>query len=204
MGTGSLDTETEKPVLQESALDLGLSAHIMLSYYIEMRSKQKKRNHDAHLPQRKTGMTLVEILLAVALIAMLAVLMAPALQLSIRSRQNAQCANKLYAAVQAYETFFSERGGYPPDESPGAIPAIMGDYYYPYFGLDDWWTGATELGGQWDWDVGYHGFAASVSISNPTVSEKQLIEFDRLVDDGDLTTGRLRLVGQQLHYILEE
>jgi hypothetical protein len=79
----------------------------------------------------------------------------------------------------------------------------MESYYFPYFKIN-WWGAATELGGRWDWDVGYHGFAQSVSIWNPIASPEQLVEFDRLIDDGNLATGLFRKVGAQYHYIIRE
>lgn len=155
-------------------------------------------------PVRAKGMTLVEILLAVTLIGLLTALLIPAVNLAVRSRENARAASRLRRAVAAFEMCRSEQGGYPPDQIvPGqtAVPVMT-----PYFNdLNiDWWGDATPLGGRWDWDIGYHGFAASLSLWQPDVSQKQLTEFDRLIDDGDLSTGRFRKVSTQYHYILEE
>ena len=105
--------------------------------------------------------------------------------------------------MEAFELYAAETGGYPPDKGPGVIPPEMVDYYFPYFNID-WWTGTTELGGNWDWDNGYDGFNFSVSISSPTRSQSQMQDFDRLIDDGDLTTGNFRQVGTQYHYIIED
>jgi type II secretory pathway pseudopilin PulG len=149
-------------------------------------------------------MTLVEVMLVVAIIALLAAVMVPAVQRALRGRANGQTAYQLRCAVEAFEMYAGESGSYPPDSYPGVIPPEMADYYFPYFKITEWWPLATELGGAFDWDVGYHGFAASVSISSPTASQQQLQEYDQLIDDGDLDTGRLRLVGNQLHFILEE
>jgi prepilin-type N-terminal cleavage/methylation domain-containing protein len=158
-------------------------------------------NYTAH----RCGLTLVEILLAVAIIGILAAMLTPAIGLAIRSRQNAECARKLRLAVQAFDLYASETGSYPPDQDvPGETSvAAMESYYFPYLKID-WWGEATELGGRWDWDVGYHGFNFSVSIWGPTASTAQLTEFDRLIDDGNLNTGNFRKVGLQYHYIIED
>lgn len=153
----------------------------------------------------KSGMTLTEMLLAVTILGMLALLLIPAISLAVRSRENAECARKIQTAVQAFNLYGADTGEYPPDQNvPGetSVPA-MEDYYFPYFKID-WWGDETELGGRWDWDVEYHGFRRSVSICNPTVSSEQLTEFDRLIDDGNLNTGRFRKSGTQYHYILEQ
>ncbi len=150
----------------------------------------------------RQGMTLVEVLLAAAIIALLAAFIIPAFNVAVRSRENARCASKLLAAVQAFESYASETGSYPADKTPGVIPPEMAGYYFPYYKID-WWDDSTELGGQWDWDNDYH-FALSVSIAAPAKSSTQMIEFDRLIDDGNLSTGNFRQVGTQYHYIIQQ
>lgn len=151
----------------------------------------------------KYGFTLIEALLVVAILGLLVAFIIPAVNLAARSRENAQAAHKLQTAVEAFELYAAETGGYPADRTPGVIPPEMADYYFPYFKID-WWGDDTELGGSWDWDNGYDGFNFSVSICNPTRSQSQMQEFDRLIDDGDLTTGNFRQVGTQYHYIIED
>jgi type II secretory pathway pseudopilin PulG len=135
------------------------------------------------------------------IIAMLASFLFLAVTHAIRSRENAQAASKLRTAVMAFTLYRSELGRYPADKTPGQIPPEMTDYFYE-FNIDDWWGSPTELGGGWDWDNGYH-FKYSVSISAPTKSSDQMTDFDKLVDDGNLSTGKFRQVGTQYHYIIE-
>lgn len=153
-------------------------------------------------PGYRQGMTLVEVLIAVAIIGLLAILIVPAVNLAIRGRQNAECARKLHAAIEAFELYAAETGGYPANKNSGETPPEMVDYYFPYFKID-WWGDITELGGHWDWDNGYH-FKYSVSIAAPTKSPAQMEDFDKLVDDGNLDTGNFRNVGTQYHYIIED
>jgi prepilin-type N-terminal cleavage/methylation domain-containing protein len=153
-----------------------------------------------HANQR--GMTLVEVLLVLAIIALLSVFLIPAINAAIRGRENAECARKLRAAVEAFSLYAADTGGYPADKNSGQIPPEMADYYFPYFKID-WWSETTALGGRWDWDNGYH-FNFSVSISVPTRTQEQLTEFDRMIDDGDLNSGNFRKVETQYHYIIEE
>jgi prepilin-type N-terminal cleavage/methylation domain-containing protein len=153
---------------------------------------------DAGRPGGKNGFTLVEMILAVSLIGLLAVLMIPAVNQAVRSRQNAECANKLRTAVQAFELCKAETGAYPMESTA----AELTDYYFPYFKID-WWDKETGLGGHWAWEVNSDGIAFSVSIRAPTASEKQLKEFDRLIDDGDLDSGTFRRAGNTYHFIVE-
>ncbi|MGE4489554.1 MAG: type II secretion system protein [Kiritimatiellales bacterium] len=152
---------------------------------------------------RKSGMTLVEVIIAVSIIGLMAVMIVPAVQHSVRSRQNSRCASQLRRAIAAFELYRSENGAYPPDQNvPGDLSVSGMNPYFDDLGID-WWAEETELGGRWDWDVGYHSIPASISIWKPTASAKQLLEFDRLVDDNDLATGRFRKIETQYHYILE-
>lgn len=148
------------------------------------------------VPIRKSGFTLVEIMLVVMIIGMLAAVLVPSVNQAVRGRQNAECARKLRAAILAFETYASEEGGaYPTDVS------VMERYYFPYFKID-WWGQPTELGGSWGWNVNQDGFKISISINTPTKSDAQMKELDRLIDDGDCNTGNFRQVGTRYHYII--
>jgi prepilin-type N-terminal cleavage/methylation domain-containing protein len=153
-------------------------------------------------PDGRYGFTLVEILLAVTIIGLLAAFIIPVFNIAIRSRENAHCASKLRQVVAAFTMYRSEMGSYPADRNPGVIPPEMTDYFAE-LNIDDWWSSPTELGGGWDWDNGYH-YNYSVSISAPTKSAVQLTEFDKLIDDGVLSTGNFRQSGTQYHYIIEK
>lgn len=153
-------------------------------------------------PVYKRGMTMIEVVMVVSIISLLAAFIVPAAKLALRSRENAQAASKLRRAVAAFELYRSETGSYPADKNPGEIPPEMATYFAD-MKITNWWNSATELGGNWDWDNGYH-FKYSVSISAPTKSTDQLTEFDKLIDDGNLAAGKFRQSGTQYHYILEQ
>ncbi|MBI9021312.1 MAG: type II secretion system protein [Verrucomicrobia bacterium] len=150
----------------------------------------------------RSGMTLVEVLMTVTIIAVLSAVLMPAISMATRHRENLQAADRLRTAVSAFELYAEERGVYPTDKTPGVIPPEMSTYYFPYFKID-WWGETTPIGGNWDWDAGYR-FAYSISIHAPARGVKQLTDFDALIDDGNLATGKFRGVGNHYHYILEE
>lgn len=150
----------------------------------------------------RSGMTLVEIVMVVSIIGLLATFLVPAVAQAMKDRENARAASKLRQAVTAFNLYKSETGSYPADKTPGVIPPEMVDYFAD-MGITAWWSQKTEIGGNWDWDKGYH-FAYSVSIARPARSVKQLQRFDALVDDGNLATGKFRAVGSQYHFIIEE
>lgn len=150
----------------------------------------------------KKAMTLVEILIAVAVIGLLAALMVPAFNLAFRSRQNAQAASRLRTLVAAFELYASENGSYPADVNRAIVPTGMAPYFSS-MGIT-WFAATTSLGGNWDWGRNQLGALATIAIASPTVSRSQMEEFDRLIDDGNLTTGRFRLTGVHHYYIIRE
>jgi prepilin-type N-terminal cleavage/methylation domain-containing protein len=149
----------------------------------------------------RSGFTLIEILITVSVVGLLMVVLLPAVSRAISGRENARCASQLRSAVAAFEMYRSENGSFPADRTPGVTPPEMVSYFEA-MNIDDWWGGATDMGGRWDWDNGYN-FKYSVSISSPTKSAAQLTDFDKLIDDGNLSTGMFRKVGSQYHYIIE-
>lgn len=150
----------------------------------------------------RQGMTLVEILITVSIVAMLSAVLIPATQSALAHRENVEAAHFLRAAVSAFELYAAEQGAYPADRNPRVTPPEMEGYYFPYYKID-WWAEKTPIGGSWDWDAGYN-YAFSVSIHAPERSLKQLENFDRLIDDGDLDTGTFRRRNNHYHYIIEE
>lgn len=150
----------------------------------------------------RMGMTLVEIMITVSIIGLLAVCLVPAVNHSMKQRENLNAATHLRAALSAFELYASEQGGYPADRTPSVVPPEMAGYYFPYYKID-WWTDETPLGGNWDWDNGFN-YAYSVSIHAPNRSENQLEMLDAMIDDGDLTTGLFRRQGSHYHYIIRE
>jgi type II secretory pathway pseudopilin PulG len=147
-------------------------------------------------------MTLVEILITLSIIVLLAAIFVPVVKTAMERRQNSLCASRMRIAVNAFELYRSENGGYPADKNPAQIPPEMTDYFED-LGITGWWTQNTPVGGRWDWDNGYH-YAYSVSVSAPSAPVPQLEKLDALLDDGNLNTGTFRKNGTQYHYILEE
>ena len=149
----------------------------------------------------RSGMTMVELMMVVAIIGLLSVILVPISKKAFEYKENSEVAHKLRTAIQAFELYRAEEGGYPPDKNPGITPVGM-DEFFGYFDID-WWAETTEVGGKFDWDNGYN-FSYSISISAPTKSRSQLEDLDKMIDDGNLSTGNFRAIESQYHYILEE
>ena len=145
------------------------------------------------------GFTLVEIMIVVALIALLAGIAVPAFKVVRQNSQDAKFINDLRIAKDAFEMLATIGGTFPADESPGDLPAAVQEYL-PRFP----WTEDTSIGGQWDWDKDSFGVKAGVSVYKPNRSESDMREIDKKIDNGSLLSGIFRKRVDGYIYVIEE
>ena len=141
--------------------------------------------------RRNAAFTLVEIMIVVAIIALLAAIAVPSFLRARQRTQNAKFINALRVASDAISLYAIENGGYPPDVNRGVVPPGLATYLDQSFD----WTGATPIGGRWDWDFNISSVTAAVSVVQSSASLRQLRDIDAMWDDGDLETGRFREIG---------
>jgi len=140
--------------------------------------------------RRNAGFTLVEIMIVVAIIALLAVIAVPSFLRARQRSQNAKFINALRVAADAIDLYATENPGrYPADVYASILPPELVGYLDQT--LD--WTAPTPIGGNWDWDFNVFSIKAGVTVDSPGVNVEQLTEIDRQFDDGDLSTGRFRI-----------
>lgn len=142
--------------------------------------------------------TLVEIMIAVAIIALLATIAVPAFRKARANTQNTQFINDLRVARDGVEQV-AMVGPYPADTNPGEEPDSVGEYI-PRFD----WDQPTPIGGQWDWDNGTFGVRAGVSVYLPNRTAVEMREIDKQIDDGDLATGVFQQRTDGYIYIIEQ
>jgi prepilin-type N-terminal cleavage/methylation domain-containing protein len=143
----------------------------------------------------RRGFTLVEIMVVVVILGLLIAIAVPTYRRFQRKSQNTTFVNNLRLFTQAFETYAMKYGAWPhTSDPPGAIPddgltppkqTMSGE-----FRDVDWKAGA--LGGQWKWNLASGSTThpkASISIVGVNVDEAQMTDIDKVVDDGDLTTG---------------
>lgn len=141
---------------------------------------------------RTRGFTLIELMIAVAIIALLALMAVPAFARARQRTRIAKFMNALRVATGAFDQYATEHAGsYPPDVNRGITPAGM----QSYFGDKLDWTAPTPIGGNWDWDVDVFGVKAGVSIVNSSLSDSEMKQIDAEIDDGNLNTGSFQLTG---------
>lgn len=143
--------------------------------------------------------TLVEIMVVVVIIGLLAALAIPAFKRVQQAAQISQTVNDYRIFAQAFETYNSLNGGWPPNAVAGTVPTGMSQD----FKEDNWRAASTPIGGRWNWDLNRSEFKAGVSVSGYTVSDEQLAKIDAKLDDGNLDTGHFLRLGNRATYVLE-
>jgi len=138
--------------------------------------------------QRRAGFTLVEIMIVVSIIALLALLALPSLIRARQRAQNTRFINSLRVGRDAFELYAFEHSSYPLDSLRGALPSGMAEYFGPTFDFG----APTPIGGNWDWDANQFGVIAGLSVVGPNADVEQISSIDAQIDDGDVTTGKLR------------
>lgn len=142
----------------------------------------------ATLPHAKAGFTLIELMIVIMVVLVLAAITVPAYSKVRTSSLNARYICDLRAAKGAFFQYSMENNGrYPADAQPGIVPEGM----QPYLGYFQW-TAPTGVGGRWDWDYMQFGCKAGVSVYQPSATVEQMQQMDRVIDDGDLSTGSFR------------
>lgn len=146
---------------------------------------------------------MMEMMIAVAIVALIASLAIPGYEMAVRTGEAAQLMSELRTNHQSFQLYFSERGYYPP--TPAGEPyRVIPDGMEPYLSKTSTWTTSPKIGGHWFWlnpATPVYGFHNFVGLYLQDVRADQIQRIDQRLDDGNLATGALRLVsGNTLLY----
>lgn len=137
-------------------------------------------------------------MIVAAILGLLAALALPAVLQAGNKTRARRFAREIQAAGHAFVQYAADQGDYPPDKSPAVIPDGMAGYLKGFL-----WTSDTVIGGQWDWDYQQFGVHAGVSVFMPDWGDEQMTEVDKVMDDGNLSTGQFLKRSQGYMYVLE-
>jgi prepilin-type N-terminal cleavage/methylation domain-containing protein len=151
--------------------------------------------------KRRSAFTLVELMIAVAILADLAVIALPAFIRSRNMAQNARYVSDLRTCAGAFEMYAAENNKYPPSTPAGQTPSGMNIYLKGFP-----WTSTNTMGGQWLWQTGYQNTTACIVTVFPNaMDDVRMTDIDTRFDNGILATGSFREVDPtHFMYIIEQ
>jgi prepilin-type N-terminal cleavage/methylation domain-containing protein len=144
------------------------------------------------------GFSIVELMVVVAIIGLLSVIAWPSFQRVQRETTAARLGNDFRVYGATFETYALEQGDWAPDGDGNALPETI----LPYFSNSSW-SETPPTGGFWGWQQDRLMITAAVALVPTTDNIELFIVVDRMLDDGNLTTGQFIKASDRYVYILE-
>ena len=159
-----------------------------------------------YIPRSAAGVGLVELMVVVTIISMIMFAAVPTYNRIQRKARVATLVNDFRVFASVFQAHAHETGSWPAETAVGVVPPGMNSAELK----TESWTRQTPMGGQFDWEFmqvhpgGTSGTPpnkcrAALAINNGAttmiLAEDLLKEIDRVLDDGDLSTGNFRLGG---------
>lgn len=149
-------------------------------------------------PFSPAGFSLLELSVALFVVSVLAALAVPGYKrIQIHARSGAVIKD-LRVFAGAFQNHANVRGDWPEESAaPGEIPPGM----QPYLSATAW-THRAPIGGAYTWAANslqqgerYRAILviSSLGANQVTAERRQLVDIDRRIDDGDLSSGSFRL-----------
>ncbi|MBT3296463.1 MAG: type II secretion system protein [Verrucomicrobia bacterium] len=162
-------------------------------------------DRDGRQCSNRSGFTLVEIVIVAMIIGLLAIMALPSLRKAREKTLVTQVANDIKVFGDGFDLYAMERGGYPPD-SHLPLP-----YHLPNTAIEEYlnaakWSSETPLGGNYNWEGPDSYPYAGIAMFGVTAAEATMLELDKVLDDGNLSSGLFRRVAAngRYTYMLEE
>jgi prepilin-type N-terminal cleavage/methylation domain-containing protein len=171
------------------------------------------RRPPAFRPRSTAGFTVLELMVAVAVISIVMALAVPAFQKLQAKSRTAAVVNDFRVFSQAFQTYAVENGGWPPESSVGVMPTGMSQNISSAF------TRVTPMGGKYNWEnnqLQLFSFrpraaiainsASGSPLSLTTNTINMLYALDLAIDNeiGGWNTGHFRLNGNILPLFVVE
>lgn len=143
------------------------------------------------------GLTLIELMIVIAIIALLASIAIPGFISARNVAQRSSLLNEVRQNAQALQLFASDNAGRMPP-TPAAT-AVVPDGLASYLPRTSTWDSSHVIGATWGWlniasggpGQGNASLLLQFAGANATIQEHALA-IDRALDDGSLTTGEVQ------------
>lgn len=149
---------------------------------------------------RRSGFTLVEILIVVVILGVLAAIVIPAFASATEDTRKASFVADLRVFEEAILRYEVDHGTFPPDGGSGTVPSGL----EPYVDVPKWQS-PTPIGGVWDnefEDLLSCGMGVHFNGTNETRDNTYMNTIDAIVDDGDVSTGSFRAYGDRYYRVI--
>lgn len=150
----------------------------------------------------RRAFSLIEVLVVVVVIGILAAVVVPNTIMAgdtARVTATAQDLRSIESAVVAYK---NKHGIWPRDVTRAVLPTELAEF----FTKSDPFAKTVPVGGVYDYDGATSSRGPRISIrgstGNPIPSDATALELDEEMDDGVLTTGRLRKSGGTIEFFV--
>ncbi len=154
-----------------------------------------------HFPKQRGGYTIVELMITVAVIAVVASLALPSWQRARKLSQADVLMNELRVTGESFQVYAAERGSLPATAgSFSTVPTGMANY----MPKKSTWAGVSPTGGYWVWwnfgTGGIWGFTGLIGVYNVNFDPDQITAIDQIMDNGDPNTGGIHSTTRWVFY----
>lgn len=148
-----------------------------------------------------SGFTLIELMMVIAILGVMATVALPVYDNYYTRAGYVETAIMLGNWSREFQRWQVMNGRYPNDSHIVLPPEAERELNI----LEAQWLAPTALGGNWNWE-GPNGYPyAGISIVNATASVDELEQFDHILDNGLLDSGRFRQTRNGRYtYIIDE
>ena len=147
----------------------------------------------------RNGFTMLELVVVITVVGILAAMVVPRFAGAQDESSVAATAADLHKIAQALSMYQGTNGLFPPNASRSSDATMI----KPYFKGSNPFEKVTPIGGVYDYDGTPTHTPVTISIlqdGSNRYSYDHALELDAYMDNGDLTSGRLREVGERLVY----